>query len=38
MHIKRIRAAEMLGISPKSLWEKLRQYGIGDADIEEREA
>jgi DNA-binding NtrC family response regulator len=34
---KRIRAAEMLGISRKSLWEKLRQYGLGDADIEDRE-
>jgi two-component system, NtrC family, response regulator AtoC len=34
---KRIRAAEMLGISRKSLWEKLRQYGLGDADIEDRD-
>jgi two-component system response regulator AtoC len=29
---KRIRAAEMLGISRKSLWEKLRLYGIGDPE------
>ena len=30
-------AAQMLGISRKSLWEKLRQHGLGDADIEDRE-
>lgn len=34
---KRVRAAEMLGISRKSLWEKLRFHGISDADAEERE-
>jgi DNA-binding NtrC family response regulator len=28
---KRVKAAEMLGISRKSLWEKLRMYGIEDA-------
>jgi len=27
---KRVRAAEMLGISRKSLWEKLRVYNLGD--------
>jgi DNA-binding NtrC family response regulator len=34
---KRIRAAEMLGISRKSLWEKLRLHGISDAEAESRE-
>jgi DNA-binding NtrC family response regulator len=31
---RRLRAAEMLGISRKSLWEKLRMHGINDAEIE----
>ncbi len=35
---KRVRAAEMLGISRKSLWEKLRMYGISDAEAEGRES
>jgi DNA-binding NtrC family response regulator len=37
---RRGRAAEMLGISRKSLWEKLRQYGIPgqeELDLEEHE-
>jgi DNA-binding NtrC family response regulator len=34
---KRVRAAEMLGISRKSLWEKLRLHGISDAETEARE-
>jgi two-component system, NtrC family, response regulator AtoC len=34
---KRIRAAEMLGISRKSLWEKLRYHGLSDAQPEETE-
>jgi DNA-binding NtrC family response regulator len=34
---KRVRAAEMLGISRKSLWEKLRLHGISDAEAEARE-
>ena len=28
---KRTRAAEMLGISRKSLWEKLRMHGVSDS-------
>jgi DNA-binding NtrC family response regulator len=32
---KRVRAAEMLGISRKNLWEKLRAHNISDADIED---
>jgi DNA-binding NtrC family response regulator len=28
---KRVKAAEMLGISRKSLWEKLRMYELGDS-------
>jgi DNA-binding NtrC family response regulator len=32
---KRGRAAELLGISRKSLWEKLRAYGIADGDIDD---
>jgi two-component system response regulator AtoC len=31
---KRVRAAEILGISRKSLWEKLRLHGISDAETE----
>jgi DNA-binding NtrC family response regulator len=31
---RRLRAAEMLGISRKSLWEKLRMHAISDAEIE----
>jgi two-component system response regulator AtoC len=34
---KRLRAAEILGISRKSLWEKLRLHGISDAEIEAQE-
>jgi DNA-binding NtrC family response regulator len=34
---KRVRAAELLGISRKSLWEKLRLHGISDAETESRE-
>ncbi|MFT3710227.1 MAG: sigma-54 dependent transcriptional regulator [Archangium sp.] len=30
----RARAAQLLGISRKSLWEKLKGYGIDDADLE----
>jgi len=28
---KRVRAAELLGISRKSLWEKLRMYDLEEA-------
>ncbi len=35
---KRVRVAELLGISRKSLWEKLRLHGISDAEAESREA
>ncbi|NOY93433.1 MAG: sigma-54-dependent Fis family transcriptional regulator [Deltaproteobacteria bacterium] len=31
---KRAQAAELLGISRKNLWEKLRQHGVSAADIE----
>jgi two-component system response regulator AtoC len=34
---KRVRAAELLGISRKSLWEKLRLHGISDAEAESRD-
>jgi two-component system response regulator AtoC len=34
---KRVRAAEILGISRKSLWEKLRLHGISDAEAENAE-
>jgi two-component system response regulator AtoC len=34
---KRVRAAELLGISRKSLWEKLRLHGISDVEAEGRE-
>ena len=32
---KRMRTAEMLGISRKNLWEKLRSHGISDSDLDE---
>jgi DNA-binding NtrC family response regulator len=32
---KRARAAELLGISRKNLWEKLRAYDVSDSDVEE---
>jgi DNA-binding NtrC family response regulator len=32
---KRTRAAELLGISRKNLWEKLRAQGISDSDLDE---
>lgn len=34
---KRMRAAELLGISRKNLWEKLNSHGIADSDLEEPE-
>ena len=32
---KRVRAAELLGISRKTLWEKLRAHGIADSDLDD---
>jgi DNA-binding NtrC family response regulator len=32
---KRVRAAELLGISRKNLWEKLKAHGLSDSDVEE---
>ena len=32
---KRTKAAELLGISRKNLWEKLNAHGISDSDVEE---
>ncbi|MHB8420046.1 MAG: sigma-54-dependent transcriptional regulator [Myxococcales bacterium] len=34
---KRGRAAEILGISRKTLWEKMRGHGLADAEIDPRE-
>jgi DNA-binding NtrC family response regulator len=34
-HGKRTRAAEILGISRKNLWEKLRAHDLSDSDVED---
>jgi DNA-binding NtrC family response regulator len=34
-HGKRTRAAELLGISRKNLWEKLNAHGISDSDVDD---
>jgi DNA-binding NtrC family response regulator len=34
-HGKRAKAAELLGISRKNLWEKLNAHGISDSDVDE---
>jgi DNA-binding NtrC family response regulator len=35
VHGRRARAAELLGISRKNLWEKLNAHGISDSDIDD---
>ncbi len=32
---KRVRAAELLGISRKTLWEKLKAHGLSDSDVDD---
>ncbi len=32
---KRTQAAELLGISRKNLWEKLRAHGVSDSDVDD---
>lgn len=34
----RVRAAEILGLSRKGLWGKLKSHGISDDDIEDMDA
>jgi DNA-binding NtrC family response regulator len=34
---KRVRAAELLGLSRKTLWEKLKMHGISDAEAEKED-
>ena len=32
---ERVRAADLLGISRKNLWEKLRAHAISDSDLDD---